>query len=111
MEVDEFQGWMDDLHTGVHGGKFRNKGHEVEWLAAAIAGEAGEIIGETKRITDRHAGDIPPYLRTNILTELGDCIVYALELAKVLDMPASVLLGLAGDKAARWAEDRAGKPA
>lgn len=80
--------------------KYRGRGHNITYPVLALAGEAGELANELKKVLRGDRGpwsegfDLPAEAKKNMLLELGDVVWYATavawelgsDLATVMDM-------------------------
>ena len=57
----------------------------ITYPALGLAGEAGEVANQVKKIIRDNAGQLTPERRAKILDELGDVLWYAAALATDLD--------------------------
>ncbi len=80
-----------DLSTYQQGAR-RTAGYpqsaSVTYPALGLAGEAGEVANQVKKIIRDDAGQVTPERRAKILDELGDVLWYAAALAS--DLGASL---------------------
>jgi len=73
----------------------------IYYLALGLAGEAGEVANEVKKVARDHFGVVTPACRALILYELGDVLWYLARLADYLDSSLEEVAALNVEKLTR----------
>lgn len=64
---------------------YPNRGNNVTYTALGLAGEAGEVANEVKKVIRNDRGVVSIERREKLIDELGDCLWYIAACAEELD--------------------------
>lgn len=98
MTIDDYEGFVLAMR------KYRGHGHNLTYPILALAGEAGELANEMKKVLRGDQGPwvdgtaLPPDVRTKMLLELGDVVWYAVATAWELGSSLPEVMQMNRDK-------------
>lgn len=89
MEFDNYQ--EDSVKMAVYPGRGNGEPNQLVYVALGLAGEAGEVANEVKKIIRDDEGEVTKERKEKLVLEMGDVLWYMSALAEELEVDLSYI--------------------
>lgn len=92
LVVKEFDLYQEETKkTAIFHDSVASSTEALCYVALGLAGEAGEVANKVKKVIRDHSGVVTEEYRQTLISELGDVLWYAAQLATLINIPLSTV--------------------